>query len=43
MSRMQMEAIGLAVCIALVMRLDVVGFARQQQGSEFSATLALAD
>ncbi len=38
-----LEAIGLAVCIALVLRLDVVGFARQQQGSEFSATFALAD
>jgi BCD family chlorophyll transporter-like MFS transporter len=38
-----LEAIGLGVCIALVLRLDVVGFARQQQNSEFSATFALAD
>jgi BCD family chlorophyll transporter-like MFS transporter len=38
-----LEALGLAVCIALVLRLDVVGFARQQQGGEFSATFALAD
>jgi BCD family chlorophyll transporter-like MFS transporter len=38
-----LEAIGLAVCIALVLRLDVVGFARQQQGGEYAATFALAD
>jgi BCD family chlorophyll transporter-like MFS transporter len=38
-----LEAIGLAVCIALVLRLDVVGFARQQQGGEFAAAYALAD
>jgi BCD family chlorophyll transporter-like MFS transporter len=38
-----LEAIGLAVCIALVLRLDVVGFVRQRQTDEFSATLALAD
>jgi BCD family chlorophyll transporter-like MFS transporter len=38
-----LEAIGLSVCIAVVLRLDVVGFARQQQGGELSATLALAD
>ena len=38
-----LEAIGLAVCVALVLRLDVVGFARQQQGDEFAAAYALAD
>jgi BCD family chlorophyll transporter-like MFS transporter len=38
-----LEAIGLAVCVALVLRLDVVGFARQQQGGEYAATFALAD
>ena len=38
-----LEAIGLAVCIVLVLRLDVVGFARQQQGGEFAASFALAD
>jgi BCD family chlorophyll transporter-like MFS transporter len=38
-----LEALGLAVCIALVLRLDVVSFARQQQGSEYAATFALAD
>ena len=38
-----LEAIGLAVCIALVLRLDVVGFVRQQQGGEFAAAYALAD
>ena len=38
-----LEAIGLAVCIGLVLRLDVVGFARQQQGGEFAAAYALAD
>jgi BCD family chlorophyll transporter-like MFS transporter len=38
-----LEAIGLAVCLALVLRLDVAGFARQQQGGEFAAAYALAD
>jgi MFS transporter, BCD family, chlorophyll transporter len=38
-----LEAIGLAVCIALVLRLDVVGFARQQQGGEYAVSFALAD
>lgn len=38
-----LEALGLAVCIALVLRLDVVGFARQQQNSDFAGTFALAD
>jgi len=38
-----LEAFGLAVCIGLALRLDVVGFAHQQQGGEYSATLALAD
>jgi BCD family chlorophyll transporter-like MFS transporter len=38
-----LEAIGLAVCIALALRLDVAGFARQQQGDEFTAAYALAD
>jgi BCD family chlorophyll transporter-like MFS transporter len=38
-----LEAFGLAVCIALVLRLDVVGFARQQQGGELAAAYALAD
>ena len=38
-----LEGVGLAACIALVLRLDVAGFARQQQGSEFAAAHALAD
>ena len=38
-----LEALGLAVCIALAWRLDVVGFAREPEGGEFSTTLALAD
>ena len=38
-----LEAIGLAVCLALVLRLDVAGFARQQQGDEFAGAYALAD
>jgi BCD family chlorophyll transporter-like MFS transporter len=37
-----LEALGLAVCIGLVLRLDVAGFARQQ-GSDFAAAYALAD
>ena len=38
-----LEAIGLAVCLVLVRRLDVAGFARQQQSDEFAAAYALAD
>ena len=38
-----LEALGLAVCIGLVMRLDVVGFAREQRDGEFAAAYSLAD
>jgi BCD family chlorophyll transporter-like MFS transporter len=38
-----LEAIGLAVCVGLLLRLDVVGFVREKQGSEYAAALALAD
>jgi MFS transporter, BCD family, chlorophyll transporter len=38
-----LEAIGLAVCVGLLLRLDVVGFAREKQGDEFAAAYALAD
>jgi MFS transporter, BCD family, chlorophyll transporter len=38
-----LEAVGLAVCVGLLLRLDVVGFVREKQGGEYSAALALAD
>jgi BCD family chlorophyll transporter-like MFS transporter len=38
-----LEAIGLTVCITLVRRLDVAGFARQQQGGELATAYVLAD
>ncbi|CAG0931381.1 Protein PucC [Thermoflexales bacterium] len=38
-----LEAMGLAVCITLVRRLDVAGFARQQPGGELAAGYVLAD
>jgi MFS transporter, BCD family, chlorophyll transporter len=38
-----LEAIGLAVCVGLLLRLDVVGFVREKQGGEYGAALALAD
>lgn len=38
-----LEAIGLAVCITLVRRLDVAGFARQQPGGELAAGYVLVD
>ncbi len=38
-----LEAIGLAMCVGLLLRLDVVGFVREKQDGEYSAALALAD
>jgi BCD family chlorophyll transporter-like MFS transporter len=38
-----LEAVGLAVCVGLLLRLDVVGFVREKQGGEYAAALALAD
>ncbi len=31
-----LEAIGLAVCVGLLLRLDVVGFVREKQGGEYA-------
>lgn len=38
-----LEAIGLAVCIGLLARLDVIGFAREHQAVGLSTVLAAAD
>ena len=38
-----LEAIGLAVCVGLLMRLDVVGFAREKQSGEYVAAFAPSD
>jgi hypothetical protein len=38
-----LEAIGLAVCIGLLARLDVIGFTREHQAVGLSTVLAAAD